>query len=251
MKTEWNYSDLAEAYKSRPDYSDDAVKAMLSIAATKPGDKVCDIGAGVGHLTLMLERHNLDVTAIEPNEAMRSIGAKRTMSNRIHWYDGTGESTGQLSQSFNLATFGSSFNVCNRPRALVESARILKSGGWFACMWNHRDLADEVQIEIELIIRKYLPGYEYGSRREDQSAIIESSGLFMNSVHINSRIVHEQAIAEVVRAWHSHATLQRQAGKHFLNILKEIDKLLSNLASPTIQVPYTTNIWIAQLKANR
>jgi len=73
MKTEWDYSELAESYQSRPDYSEDAVNALLSIAKTKQGDLVCDIGAGVGHLTLMLEKYNLVVTAVEPNEAMRSI----------------------------------------------------------------------------------------------------------------------------------------------------------------------------------
>lgn len=252
MKTEWDYSELAESYQSRPDYSEYAVNALLSVAKTKQGDLVCDIGAGVGHLTLMLKKHNLVVTAVEPNEAMRSIGIQRTANcNGVRWFDGTGESSGQNSESFDLVTFGSSFNVCNRGQALVESARILKGGGWFACMWNHRNLADEIQSRIEQIIMKYLPSFNYGSRREDQSTIIKSSGLFKNPIHIDSEIVHEQAISEVVNAWRSHATLQRQAGKQFLNIIRDIEESLSHLNSDTISIPYTTNIWLAQLKSTR
>lgn len=252
MKTEWDYSELAESYQSRPDYSEDAVNALLSIAKTKQGDLVCDIGAGVGHLTLMLEKHDLVVTAVEPNEAMRSIGIRRTANcNGVRWFDGTGESSGQNSESFDLVTFGSSFNVCNRRQALFESARILKDGGWFACMWNHRNLADEVQSRIEQIIIKYLPSFKYGSRREDQSTIIKSSGLFKNPIHIDSEIVHEQATSEVVNAWRSHATLKRQAGKQFLNIIRDIEESLSHLNSEKIQIPYTTNIWLAQLKSIR
>lgn len=252
MKTEWDYSELAESYQSRPDYSEDAVNALLSIAKTKQGDLVCDIGAGVGHLTLMLEKHDLVVTAVEPNEAMRSIGIRRTANcNGVRWFDGTGESSGQNSESFDLVTFGSSFNVCNRGQALVESARILKDGGWFACMWNHRNLADEIQSRIEQIIIKYLPSFKYGSRREDQSTIIKSSELFKNPIHIDSEIVHEQATSEVVNAWRSHATLKRQAGKQFLNIIRDIEESLSHLNSEKIQIPYTTNIWLAQLKSIR
>ena len=31
MKTEWDYTTLADAYLQRPDYSDAAIDAMLSI----------------------------------------------------------------------------------------------------------------------------------------------------------------------------------------------------------------------------
>ena len=44
------------------------------------------------------------------------------------------ENTGQSSGRFGLVTFGSSFNVCDREKALEETARILKPGGWFACV---------------------------------------------------------------------------------------------------------------------
>ena len=54
MKTEWDYTTLADAYLQRPDYSDAAIDAMLSIAGAEKKDKFCDVGAGVAHLTLML-----------------------------------------------------------------------------------------------------------------------------------------------------------------------------------------------------
>ena len=57
-------------------------------------------------------------------------------------------------ESYHMTTFGSSFNVCDRQKALIESKRILVHRGWFACMWNHRDLEDPLQKEIESIIKK-------------------------------------------------------------------------------------------------
>ena len=249
MKTEWNYTDLADAYLKRPDYSDSAINAMLTIAGAKTGDKFCDIGAGVAHLTLMLAARDFDVVAVEPNDAMRSNGIKRTDAfSNVRWHEGTGEETGQESAAFDMATFGSSFNVCDRQQALKETARILKPKGWFACMWNHRQLDDPIQSNVESIIKERGTEYGYGTRREDQTTVVDESGLFGPVVHLDSRVMHQQTVAECVEAWRSHATLERQAGDAFSNVVDEIELYLKGLNVDTIQIPYSTNIWVAQLR---
>lgn len=249
MKTEWDYTNLAEAYLKRPDYADAAIDGMLSIAGAEKGDKFCDVGAGVAHLTLMLAARGLDVIAVEPNNAMRANGIKRSKRfPNVQWVEGTGENTGQKTNALDMVTFGSSFNVCDRLAALKETARILKPRGWFACMWNHRQLDDPVQSRIEAIIKEYVAGYGYGIRREDQTAVIDSSGLFSPVVHLDSRVIHQQTIAECVEAWRSHATLERQAGSLFGQVVAAIEKYLVSLRTPSIQIPYSTNIWIAQLR---
>lgn len=249
MKTEWDYSTLADAYLKRPDYADAAIDAMLSIAGAEQGDKFCDVGAGVAHLTLMLAARGLDVVAVEPNDAMRANGIKRTAElTNVRWHEGTGEDTGQASEAFDMVTFGSSFNVCDRQQALKETARILKPRGWFACMWNHRNLDDPIQARIEAIIKERVPGYGYGTRREDQTAVIDASALFGPVVHLDARVTHEQTIAECLEAWRSHATLERQAGANFHEVISAIDDYLRSLDTASIQIPYSTNIWVAQLR---
>ena len=249
MKTEWDYTTLADAYLKRPDYADAAIDAMLSIAGAEQGDKFCDVGAGVAHLTLMLAARGLDVTAVEPNDAMRGNGIKRTAElQNVKWHEGTGEATGQSAQAFDMVTFGSSFNVCDRQQALKETARILKPRGWFACMWNHRNLEDPIQARIEAIIKERVAGYGYGTRREDQTAVIDASELFGPVVHLDARVIHEQSIEECLEAWRSHATLERQAGANFHEVIAAIDDYLKSLQTPSIQIPYSTNIWVAQLR---
>ena len=249
MKTEWDYTALAGAYVKRPNYAEAAIDAMLSIASSKKGDKICDVGAGVAHLTLLLADRGLDLVAVEPNDAMRSLGVQRTeqLAN-VRWHEGTGEETGQAKQSFDMVTFGSSFNVCDRQQALIETSRILKPRGWFACMWNHRQLEDPIQAQIETIIKDKVSDYGYGSRREDQTEVIDSSGMFGPVIHLESRVLHEQSIEECVEAWRSHATLERQAGKVFQDVVVAIENYLQRLNMPTIQIPYSTNIWVAQLR---
>jgi ubiquinone/menaquinone biosynthesis C-methylase UbiE len=248
MKTEWDYTTLADAYLKRPDYANAAIDAMLSIAGVEKGNAFCDIGAGVAHLTLMLAERGLNVTAVEPNDAMRANGIKRTKDlSNVCWFEGTGEQTGQSSQVFDMVTFGSSFNVCDRQAALAESKRILKPRGWVSCMWNHRQLDDPIQAEIETIIMEQVAGYGYGSRRESQTPVFDASGLFKHVVHLDSRVMHEQTIAECVQAWRSHATLERQAGAGFAEVVGAIESYLVSLRADSIQIPYSTNIWTAQL----
>ena len=249
MKTEWDYTTLADAYLKRPDYAEAAIDAMLSIAGAEKGDSFCDVGAGVAHLTIMLASRGLDVVAVEPNDAMRANGIQRTedLAN-VSWHEGTGEVTGQAANAFDMVTFGSSFNVCDRQQALKETARILKPRGWFACMWNHRNLDDPIQSRIEAIIKERVEGYGYGTRREDQTAVIDASALFGAVVHLDARVIHEQSIAECLEAWRSHATLERQAGAKFHEVISAIDEYLQSLDTSSIQIPYSTNIWVAQLR---
>ena len=150
MKTEWDYTELAQAYLKRADNAQEAIDKMFSMAEVKPGDNACDVGAGAAHLTMKLAEYGLKVCAVEPNDAMRTNGIRRTAQYaNVKWFEGIGEHTGMRDNEFDIVTFGSSFNVCNRQEALKESKRILKSKGWFACMWNHRKLEDPLQKQIE------------------------------------------------------------------------------------------------------
>lgn len=251
MKTEWDYTNLADAYLLRPDYAPEALDSIFNLADLGPNAKVCDVGAGVAHLTLPLAKLGCTVDAVEPNDAMRANGAKRTENlENVTWHEGTGEATGMAAGAYDFVSFGSSFNVCDRQKALAETARMLKPGGYFACLWNHRDLNDPVQKEIENIIKSFIPDYGYGTRREDQSEVIRASGLFEEPEQITGRITWEQPIEDVKRAWQSHSTLDRQAGDKFPLIVEKIAAYLDSLGTDTLKIPYDTRAWVAKKKAD-
>ena len=249
MKTEWDYTHLAESYLKRPDYSPVALSALFDKTRLARNARICDVGAGVAHLTLPLVKSGFQVDAVEPNDEMRKFGIQRTKEYpSAQWFEGTGENTGRPSATYDAVTFGSSFNVTDRALALKETQRILKPQGWFACMWNHRDLEDSVQKRVEEIIGSSVPEYKYGTRREDQTQVINDSEIFASVTTIEGRIQHKIFTKDYVEAWRSHATLQRQAGPAFKNVVGEIEKYCSTLG-PQMTVPYTTRIWVAQVKA--
>jgi hypothetical protein len=187
------------------------------------------------------------VDAVEPNAEMRKLGRSRTQSfDNVRWYEGTGEATGRPSGVFGLVTFGSSFNVTDRQHALTETARLLKPMAWFACLWNHRDLDDPLQSQVEAEIRSFVPEYGYGARREDQTEIIAASGLFEPAVAFDGRVVHTVDRETWIEAWRSHATLSRQAGHRMDTVVDAIADLVRGKSESEMKVPYVTRGWVAR-----
>jgi ubiquinone/menaquinone biosynthesis C-methylase UbiE len=246
-RVSWDYTEHASHYDKRADYSRIAIADLLKAIGCAPSTVVADVGAGTGKLTKELLEHGLTVKSVEPNEAMRAIGIRNTRGKTATWSVGTGEATGLRTSSVHAVLFGSSFNVVDQRLALSEASRILVSNGWFACMWNHRDLDDPVQRQMESIIKSSIPAYSYGSRREDPTNVINSSGHFSATRSIEGRFVWTMSRLDVVDAWKSHATLKRQAGSDsaFNEIIDEIASYVDGLPA-MIEVPYTTRIYFAQ-----
>ncbi len=249
----WDYSKLAKGYINRPPYASEAIDILCNNANLQKGNKVCDIGAGAGHLTIELAKRELTVNAVEPNDAMRKNGIARTDKfTNVNWFNGTAEQTNQNYGQFDAVTFGSSFNVCNQELALQESFKLCKPNGWFMCMWNHRDLSDKIQNQIEKIISNFIPNYDYGLRRQDQTKILSASNLFTKIDFFEEPVIHTQTIADCVEAWRSHATLFRQTNENeslFTKIINSIEEYLTSLNQHEIKIPYITRMWLAEFKS--
>jgi len=246
-KVSWDYTEHAAHYDKRADYSHDAIAQLLREIGCNPSTPVAEVGAGTGKLTKELLKHGLTVRSVEPNDAMRTIGIENTKGGSVTWSVGTGESTGLATNSAYAIFFGSSFNVVDQRLTLIEVSRALVSKGWFACMWNHRDLDDPIQKRIESIIKDSIADYSYGLRRENPTSVIEASGLYSNVRWLEGRFVWKMSADDIVVAWKSHATLRRQAGNDaaFDKIIANISKYLDGLPK-VVDVPYTTRIYFAQ-----
>ena len=247
MKTIWDYSDRAYTYDKRADYSAFAINSLIQKTIQAKTLPVADIGAGTGKLTKMILRHSLRVNAVEPNTNMRAIGIENTKGQNVTWIEGLGEATGLLDNSVQAAFFGSSFNVVDQNKALKEVARILIPNGWFACMWNHRDLSDSLQKKIEEIIHKFVPDFDYGKRRQDPTKVIDGSNLFGKVEKIEERFVVSMNRIDIIDAWKSHGTLHRQSSDNFDRVIEAISK---ELTSEVYKIPYFTRIWFSKSLVN-
>lgn len=248
-KPEWDYTVNAPYYKYRPNYAPEAIDEMLAyVGARKSSDYViADIGAGTGNLTRMISDRGFQVLAVEPNAGMRNIGIAEVPSPQVQWRVGTGEESGLEANTIDLFAMGSSFNTTDRLATLQEAARVLKPRGHFACMWNHRDLNDETQKKSEQILKEFFPDYSHGTRRENQSDLLNASTLFKNLHFIEKTQQIHQKTDDYIAAWKSVKNkfwdLSTQEGK---DIFSKIEKRM-RAELPNVQIlHYTTRIWIVQ-----
>ena len=243
---EWDYSALAEHYRFRAPYAAAALAQLFERAALSPGSDCVDIGAGTGNLTAALVAHGLRVIAVEPNDSMRAIGERTVPQAR--WLARRGEATGLPRHACRLLAFGSSFNVIPASAALEEAARLVRPGGWLACLWNHRDLDDPLQVALQEAIRKHVPGYRHGRRREDPRPLFAADGRFGDIGCIEAAFRHVVTATDFVAGFRAHATLVRQAGDALPQVLEELARVLAG--SGRITVPFVTRIFVAR-RSNR
>lgn len=251
-KKEWDYTAQAKFYSNRPNYSINAINKMCYyfFSKNKKGSAVADIGAGTGNLTILLKDYFKKIIAIEPNESMRKIGIEKTKKfSHIKWIEGTGENTYLNDNSIDFVTFGSSFNTTERDQSLKESYRILKKNGLFSCLWNNRDLTIPTQKKVEEIIKRYVPNYSHGVRREQQADIIINSKLFNNLYYFEQPQIINMSLENYLNGWRSVKNdfwdLNTEEGKKlFENIVEDIKEEFKK--EEKLKLIYITKVWMAQ-----
>src|SRR5688500_15524543 len=86
-----DFTKQAESYRlARPTYPDALVESLIDDAGIVAGDAVVDFGAGTGIFTRLLVERGFRVSAVEPNQEMRS----RNDAPAAHWIDGIFEKSG-------------------------------------------------------------------------------------------------------------------------------------------------------------
>ena len=128
-----DFTELAKHYHNRPAYSPLLLQKLLACindAHLSLNElKVAEVGAGTGKLTAMLAKDfGLQVSAVEPNDAMRAEGIKATAGLGVQWHKGSGEDTGLPSGSADWLIMASSFHWTNPAKSLPEFARVLRGG---------------------------------------------------------------------------------------------------------------------------
>jgi SAM-dependent methyltransferase len=254
LDPEWDYSPHAEWYRFRPNYAPEAIARLVTrVDARRPGHVTADVGAGTGNLGVMLLAEDVrPIVAIEPNHEMRVRGEAATRGDAVSWLVGTGEATGLADASVDWFAMGSSFNTTDRARCLEEAARLLRPGGWFTCLWNHRDLdGDPVQRRVERVIQRHVPDYAHGARREDQAAVIAASGRFERAETLAVEHEVERSLDDYLAAWRSvrnrYWDLRTPSGRVLFGAI--CDDIRAELGvSTSLRIAYTTRAWSARVR---
>jgi SAM-dependent methyltransferase len=134
-----SFGSVAAAYaEHRPGYPVAAVRWCVAPVGRDIGSlRVLDLGAGTGKLTALLAELGAEVTAVEPDPAMREELARGLSSVRA--LAGSAEQIPLPDASVDAVLCGQSMHWFDLSRALPEISRVLVPGGTLGALWNSDD----------------------------------------------------------------------------------------------------------------
>lgn len=251
-----DFTGLASDYSQhRPDYCPSVLNGLLGML-NKPvqGVDFLDVGAGTGIWTRMVyDKGVKSVSAIEPNDDMRTNGIADSAGTSIRWLAGNAEQTGFSDASCDWLSMASSFHWADFDKATCEFHRVLRPDGRFTALWNPRLIeVNPLLVEIEAHLDTLRPNIKRVS--SGRSGITETlteqlwaSPYFDDVVYLEGRHVIAMTPERYLGAWRSVNDLRVQLGpEKFDAFLAFVGQRISGL--DVIEATYLTRAWSARRK---
>jgi len=128
----------ADAYeRGRPEYSPEAIEALVRELRIEPGKRVLDLAAGTGKLTRQIAPAGAEIVAVEPISEMRA--KLEAASPDVEAIEGTAEAIPLPNHSVDAVLVGQAFHWFDGIRAVSEIRRVLNSEGALGMIWQARD----------------------------------------------------------------------------------------------------------------
>jgi SAM-dependent methyltransferase len=183
------FSNRADDYaRYRPSYPAAAIDALLDGLGAPEALVAVDVGAGTGISSRLLAERGVHVTAVEPNRAMRDAAAPHV---RVRWLDGTAEALPLGESTTDLTLAAQAFHWFRADESVREMARVTKSGGRLALVWNHRSSTDPFMRGYQDVILELGAEPAVANMGADLPSV-ERSGLFGPRRML--RFEHRQAV---------------------------------------------------------
>jgi SAM-dependent methyltransferase len=145
-----SFGSIAESYdRVRPGPPADALDWLVPAGC----EVAVDLAAGTGLFTRALEGRAERVIAVEPDERMRAVLARRSPGVRV--IEGWGEAMPLPDASADAVFVSTAWHWFDPERAVPEIARVLRDGGRLGVLWTSRDRRADWVAELDLL---RLPG---------------------------------------------------------------------------------------------
>lgn len=208
-----DWGKTSEDYATwRPDYPPEFYERMAACGIGLPGQKLLDLGTGVGFLAREFARRGARVTGMDIAEGQ--IAVARAESARegleLEFRTAPAEETGLPAGTFDAVTASQCWLYFDQPRALAEVRRVLRPGGVLApshFSWVPRE--DEVARASEALILKHNPSWSSA----DWSGVIPESPLGTSGdLRLVAKFVFDAEIPFTRESWRGRIRASRGIG---------------------------------------
>jgi SAM-dependent methyltransferase len=191
MKRASSFDSVAEEYEAaRPSYPPE----LLAPLPVPRSATVLDLAAGTGKLTRVLVQRYSEVIAVEPLAGMRAV-LQRVVPG-VEALAGSAERIPLDDGSVDAVFVAQAFHWFDKPAALGEIARVLRSGGVFANIWNGPDddapnpLPAEYLAELDVLHN----AVEHPWKAEpDTEELLAATGMFVD-IHERRSVPHDHVL---------------------------------------------------------
>ncbi|GAA4680044.1 class I SAM-dependent methyltransferase [Phytohabitans rumicis] len=231
-----SFGAAAAAYdRFRPTYPAEAVRWAVG---GPPPRRVIDLGAGTGKLTRVLLAAGYEVVPVEPDPGMRAQLAAATEATAA--VAGFAEAVPLPDADADAVVAGQAYHWFDQDRAHPEIARLLRPGGHFAAIWNHRDDREPWVAELSRITHDRFDPAPSLALPDSIFGPVEYAEFAHRTVHTPDSLLAMVA----TRSYHLTAPPERQA---------EIDAGVRDLTAThpdlagreTFEVPYRVLVYRA------
>lgn len=161
------FTDSADRYaRGRPDYPPALDRWLRDEVGLVAGATALDLGAGTGKFLPRLIATGADVVAVEPVDAMRAQLA--AAFPQVEARAGAADALPLADASVDAVVCAQAFHWFATDAAVAEIARVTKSGGALALVWNVRDESIPWVARFTELMRPYegdAPRYYTGAWR--------------------------------------------------------------------------------------
>jgi SAM-dependent methyltransferase len=134
------FSDAADYEAARPSYPEDAVAWFVDRLGIRTGRRICDLAAGTGKLTRLLEPAGAELVAVEPVAGMRDI-LHSTLPD-VPVVAATAEALPFAPSSLDGVLVAQAWHWFDHDAAVAELHRAVRVGGHLGLVWNARDRSE-------------------------------------------------------------------------------------------------------------
>jgi SAM-dependent methyltransferase len=133
---------VGDYLRYRPHYPQGVLDFLRSKSHLSSAHSIADIGSGTGFLSELFLKNGNQVFGVEPNQEMREAGEEYLAAYPCCTsVNGSAEATTLPASCADFVTVGQAFHWFKPEPTRHEFARMLRSNGWVAIVWNDRTLS--------------------------------------------------------------------------------------------------------------